>query len=549
MRLDQRPTERTPYQDWARWGRRGEGEPLAEERRSLIRMALGAAADGTPVPPPESVELAPSRLTSEQRAALSSVVGDEHVQSDHDTRLIHAIGRSTPDLLRARGGGALAAPDAIVLPGTHDEVTELLATCSEQRIAVVPFGGGSSVVGGLDPIIGTLTAVISLDLRRLDRLIEFDPISQTATLEAGLRGPEAEALLAEHGFMLGHYPQSFPYATIGGFAATRSSGQASAGYGRFDAMVVALKVATPTGTLELGRSPKNAAGPDLRQLFLGSEGVLGVITEVTMHVVPQPEARLYEAYRLPDFASGTTAVRRLCQEGALPTVLRLSDELETFVTGGQSSAPGDALDQGEAAADAPPAGGCLLLTGFEGGSDQVAATRARAASILAEAGGEALGPELGEGWLEHRFDAPYLRDQLLDAGVLTETFETVTEWSKLGALYEELKTVVADSLAGVGNALVWCHISHVYPTGASLYFTVAAPLGEDPLARWLAAKQAAGDTIARHAASITHHHAVGRDHAPWMPDEIGQGGVAVLAAVKAQVDPVGILNPGKLITE
>lgn len=547
MPESQTPTTRVPYQDWSRWGLAGEGEPLPDDRRALIRQALGVESDGPPIVPLDEIRLPESRLTDEQAAALEDVVGAEQVKRGQQERLIRSIGRSTPDLLRARGGSVELAPDAVVLPGSHEEVAALLTVCSEQQIAVVPFGGGSSVVGGLDALTGENEAVISLDLRRLDRLVALDAVSQTATLEAGLRGPEAEALLGEHGFILGHYPQSFPYATIGGFAATRSSGQASAGYGRFDAMVVAIKVATPTGTLELGRSPKNAAGPDLRQLFLGSEGVLGVITEVTIHVSPKPQTRSYEAFQLPDFTSGVEAVRRLTQEGARPTVLRLSDELETFITGGQSSAPGENIDAAEVDAAAPPDGGCLLLTGFEGSEQRVADTRARAAAILLECGATELGPAIGEGWLAHRFDAPYLRDHLFDAGVLTETVETVTSWSNMMPLYEKVKEAIAGALAGVGNALVWCHISHVYPTGASLYFTIAAPLGENPAERWMAAKRAAGDSIAAAHASITHHHAVGVDHAPWMRDEIGERGLAVLRAVKAELDPAGIMNPGKLI--
>lgn len=548
MTSPQRPTDLVPYQDWSRWGRTGEGEPLPAERRALIKQVLGAESEGAPIVPLDQMKLPPTQLSDKQLADLASVVGSEHVESDDAARLIHSIGRSTMDLLRARSGEVSAAPDAIVLPGSHEEVEALLTTCSEQKIAVVPFGGGSSVVGGLDAIAGDCAAVISLDLRRLDRMINFDPVSQTATLEAGLRGPEAEALLAAHGFILGHYPQSFPYATIGGFAATRSSGQASAGYGRFDSMVVALKVATPTGTLELGRSPMNAAGPDLRQLMLGSEGIFGVITEVTMHVVPRPAARRYEAFRLPNFASGIDAVRRLKQEDALPTVLRLSDELETFITGGQSSAPGEAIE-GDVSVETEPEGGCLLLAGFEGSEAHVADTRARAAAILAEAGAAELGPAIGEGWLAHRFDAPYLRDQLLDAGILTETFETVTDWSSLTALYEELKSAAAEALAGVGNALVWCHVSHVYATGASLYFTVAAPLGEDPEQRWATAKRAVSAKIAEAGASITHHHAVGADHAPWMLDEVGEVGLEALRAVKHRLDPNGIMNPGKLLPQ
>lgn len=530
--------ERIPYLHWSRWGSAGEQQrALSQAQLELARQALGVERPGEPAVGLEQIELPPSRLGAAARDALTSIVGGEHLLDDHESRVVHTYGKSTPDLLRARAGQAADAPDAIVLPGSHEEVADLLCACAEHDVAVVPYGGGTSVVGGLDPLRGAHSGLISLDLRRMSRLVEVDEVSLTATLEPGLRGPEADALLAEHGLMLGHYPQSFRYATIGGFAATRSSGQASAGYGRFDAMVVGLKVATPQGTLDLGRAPASAAGPDLRQLLLGSEGALGVITQVTMRVQRIPQARRYEAWTLPDFAAGREAVRRLVQEGAQPTVLRLSDELETFVTGGQA----------QEAASEPAVTGSLLIAGFEGTERFVEPRRAHAAAILAEQGATELGASLGEGWLEHRFDAPYLRDPMFDAGVLSETLETVTSWSRLPALYDAVKEAVTGALAGVGNALVWCHISHVYPSGASLYFSFAAPLGDEPLERWRAAKHAACDAIAAHGASITHHHAVGADHLPWMHAEIGELGVEILRAVKQRVDPEGILNPGKLI--
>ncbi len=529
--------ERIPYMHWSGWGTAAERTELTDAQRAMVTQALGVQGDGPPAATLDEVGLAAPELAEPARAALAAAVGAEHVLDGREARVVHTYGRSTPDLLRLRAGTADGAPDAVVLPGSHDEVLEVLRACAQHGVAVVPFGGGTSVVGGLEPLRGGHSALISLDLRRLDRLVAVDDVSLTATLQAGLRGPEAEALLGEHGLMLGHYPQSFKYASIGGFAATRSSGQASAGYGRFDAMVVGLKVATPEGTLDLGRSPANAAGPDLRQLFLGSEGVLGVITEVTMRVVRIPEERRYEAWSFPDFAAGQAGLRRLVQEGAQPTVVRLSDELETLVTGGQSQEAGTQ----------PPVTGCLLLTGYEGTRRAVDARQALATAILEEAGATALGTAIGEGWLAHRFDAPYTRDPLLDAGVLTETLETVTSWSNAPALYNAVKAAVSESLAGVGNPLVWCHISHVYPSGAALYFTIAAPLGDDPLPRWRAAKRAAGDAIVRCGASITHHHAVGHDHRDWMEAEDGALGLEALRAVKARLDPAGILNPGKLL--
>jgi alkyldihydroxyacetonephosphate synthase len=399
---------------------------------------------------------------------------------------------------------------------------------------VVPFGGGTSVVGGLAARRDGFAGVVSLDLVRLDRLVGVDEVSMTAVLEAGLRGPQAEALLAGHGLTLGHFPQSFEYATVGGFAATRSSGQSSAGYDRFDAMVVGLTVATPRGTLELGLAPATAAGPDLRQLLLGSEGTFGVITSVRVRVRPLPETTVYDAWRFASFSEGCTAMRSLAQSRLLPTVLRLSDETETMV---------NLASPGEVGASAGQ-GGCLAVVGHEGTREVVGARRAAVAAVLAGLGGTDLGEERGQAWADERFRGPYLRDALLDVGVLVETLETATFWSNLSTVYEQVREALSAALPG---ALVLCHVSHVYETGASLYFTVAATEADDPVAQWLAAKVAASDAIVAAGGSITHHHGVGRDHRPWLAAEIGEVGVEVLRAVKERLDPTGVLNPGVLV--
>jgi alkyldihydroxyacetonephosphate synthase len=353
----------------------------------------------------------------------------------------------------------------------------------------------------------------------MNRLLSVDPVSRIAVLEPGLRAPEAEARLAEHGMSLGHYPQSFEYATIGGFAATRSSGQFSAGYGRFDEMVTALRVATPAGTVETGRAPRSAAGPDLRQLFLGSEGTLGVITAVSVRVHPVPAAFDVEAWAVPSFVDSFPLVRRLAQDGPLPTMVRLSDETETAV--GTSGAAG-----------------CLLLCAYESTVDRAAFTPAEATPLP---------PEVGEDWRHTRYQAPYLRDALLRTGALAETLETATFWSSLPALYTAVREALTRSLTEQGTPpVVLCHISHVYPTGASLYFTVVANQAADPVAQWQAAKAAASRAILDHGGTITHHHAVGTDHAPAYAEEIGPLAHAALRAVKRELDPAGILNPGVL---
>ncbi len=516
-----------------RWGDPAAASPLPEGARALVEAVFGPAE---PHPERPSALAAPS-VPDEFVQAAHAAVGHDHVLLDDDTRRLRTRGKSTPDLLRARAGDLADAPDAVVRPGTHDEVVAVLEAAVEHHVAVVPFGGGTCVTGGLAARRDGYSGLVSLDLARLDRLVEVDPVSMTATLEPGLRAPEAEALLAGHGLTIGHFPQSFEYASIGGFAATRSSGQASAGYGRFDAMVVAVTVATPTGTLQLGTSPANAAGPDLRQLVLGSEGAFGVITSVTVRVRKVPEVKVYEGWRWPSFAEGTAAVRAVAQSGLQTTVLRLSDETESAV----NLADPDAIN----GSGGSSTGGCLMVVGFEGDSDLVAERRAAVTRLLTDLGGEAVGEDPGRAWEHGRFRAPYLRDSLLDLGVLVETLETATFWSGVENLYAAVKGALETHLDQ--PALVLCHVSHVYETGCSLYFTVAAKQSADPVEQWWRAKRAAMDAIAAQGATISHHHAVGTDHRPWLEAEIGTVGVRILRAVKAELDPTGVLNPGVLV--
>ncbi|MBV2366478.1 FAD-binding oxidoreductase [Streptomonospora nanhaiensis] len=532
------PTHRVGEPAWDAWGDPTRAHRLTDDQRALISQVLGvAAATDAPRTPETELRLPRSALSPAARAALAAAVGPAHVNTRPAARLRRAGGKSTPDLLRRRAGDVAGAPDAVVSPADHDQVAAVLAACAEHGVAVVPFGGGTSVVGGVEPLRGDFAAAVCLDLRRLDRLLALDPVARTATLQAGLRTPEAEELLADYGMTLGHRPQSYEYATIGGYAATRSAGQDSAGYGRFDSMVLALRAATPRGTLDLGRAPASAAGPDLRQLLLGSEGVFGVITEVTLRVRPLPAAEHEEAWSVPDFAAGTEALRALAQGGLRPTLVRLSDPVETYVNA--------ALAGGEAPR------GCLAVVRCEGDPAHVAAAREAAATALRAVGGTPLGEEPVAHWRAGRYSAPYLRDALLDAGVLAETLETAATWTRLPGLRRAVTDALTAALSGGGAPapLVLCHISHVYPEGASLYFTVAAAAGPDPLERWRAAKRAAGDAIAAHGGTITHHHAVGTDHRPWLGAEVGDLGVEVLRAVKRALDPAGVLNPGKLIPE
>ncbi|HWO61913.1 MAG TPA: FAD-binding oxidoreductase [Umezawaea sp.] len=504
---------------------------------------IGLRPQRTPAAPDSALEVPASALTEAVGDALAAVVGAGHVRLDRASRLGHAGGLSYVDLVRHRAGGELTVPDAVVLPASPEQVVSVLALCAEHDVAVVPFGGGTSVVGGVAALRGDKTAVVALDLGRLDRLVSVDPVSRIAVLQAGVTAPEAERLLEPHGLTVGHVPQSFERATIGGFAATRSAGQASSGYGRFEDMVEGVRVATPVGEWVLGAAPASAAGPDLKQLVVGSEGAFGVITEVSLRVRPRPVVERYEGFVVDGWEAGQAVVRALAQGRVLADVTRLSDEDETEVSlalaGGVKSAAVRAYLKARGVRRP-----CLLVLGWHGGSSREVLAR-RAASLRLVRGAVRLGTAMGEAWRHGRFNGPRQRDVLLDVGVCVETLETATHWSRL----TELRAAVRDALGdALGQAVVMCHLSHAYETGASLYFTVLAPRdGHDPVGQWTVAKAAASEAIAG-LGTISHHHAVGVDHAPYLEAEIGGLGVEVLAAVKRALDPTGVLNPGKLIS-
>lgn len=523
------PRERGPWDAW-------DPEParLPAAARAIVATVVPGKAH--PVPRRARPALTPSHLGDEDLVALTDVVGAGNATRDDDVRALHLGGKSTPDLLRRRLDDPQAAPDAVVSPADHAEVAGVLRVCDDRSIAVVPFGGGTSVVGGVDPVPGAHRAVIALDLRRTASLRALDEVSLLATFGAGTTGPQAEELLGARGYTLGHFPQSFVYASLGGFAATRSSGQASRGYGRFDDLVHALRVATPRGDLDLGRAPASAAGPDLRELFLGSEGAFGVLTEVTVRIRPVPAATAYRAWTFPDFASGAAAFREATQRGIRPTVLRLSDETETRV----NATLGGHLTRLR---------GCLAVATFEGANASDAeSTRDALDTVFSAHGAKSRGEDPARSWERGRFASPGLRDTLMDVGVLAETLETATTWAQLPALKRAVTEALSASLTAAGTKpIVMCHISHVYPAGASLYFTVVAALTDDPQGQWAGAKDAASRAIGESHGTITHHHAVGRDHRAYLESEIGPLGVAVLRAVKATLDPNGIMNPGALI--
>jgi alkyldihydroxyacetonephosphate synthase len=536
---------------WWGWGDPAHLAVLPAHALPFLRERIGGvAAPPTPAVALGRVRLPAPALAPAVREQLRAVLASDGVRDDHLARVLHAAGKGYPDLVRLRAGNPESAPDAVLYPAGAEQLRAVLELCSQASVAVVPFGGGTSVVGGVEPLRGEHAAVVALDLGRIVGVRDLDRESAMVTVGAGTRAPALEAHLGARGLTLGHFPQSFEHVSIGGCVATRSAGQASTGYGKIEAMVLGLRLSAPSGEIDLPGMPATAAGPGLRQLLVGSEGTLGVITEVTLRVRPAPAEHVYEGVFFEDFAAGTATLRTLAREHALPDVARLSDEHETQMSlalagsGGLKGRLGRAYLTARGYAD-----GCLAILGFEGGAEELAQRRARALELVRAGGGLPVGRSPGEAWRASRFAAPYMRDELLTYGVMVETLETATRWSNVLALHRQVGGAIERALAALGTpGLVACHVSHVYETGASLYFTfLARQRLHDPVGQWHAVKRAACEAIVAGGGTITHHHAVGRDHAPWMRHEVGPGGLSALAALKDELDPAGIMNPGKLL--
>jgi alkyldihydroxyacetonephosphate synthase len=534
---------------WWGWGDRSQPS-LPSHAPALLRDWMGIEGEEQPPVSLEAVELPESALPRRARDRLADVVGAACVADGRAERVAHAAGRSYPDLVRLRTGRLEGAPDAVVAPPDAAGVAAVLEVCADEGVAVVPFGGGTSVVGGVAPDRGPFDAAIALDLRRLDGLVSVDAHSLTAVLQGGVRLPAAESMLAAHGLTLGHFPQSFEYATVGGCVATRSAGQASSGYGRIDDLVLGLECVAPAGTVALEPLPASAAGPQLRELLVGSEGALGVITEAALRVVPRPAHRLYVGAFFHDFWEGAEAFRVLAQHDAAPDVARLSDEAETRLSLAMAGGEGLRHRIGREYLRARGyAEGCIAICGWEGERGEVARRSRRTLKLLRAAGALRVGRSPGEAWLRSRYEGPYLRDDLLGRGVMVETLETAAQWSRLADVYRGVGDALRTALERDGApVIVTCHVSHLYESGASLYFTFMTRQREgEELEQWRAAKHAATDALVAAGGTLTHHHAVGRDHAPWLRAEVGDLGVALLRAAKAELDPQGIMNPGKLL--
>lgn len=494
----------------------------------------------------DSIRLRAPRINSAQLNALRQIVPE--TQTDPRARVAHTYGKSYRDLIRLRRGELPNPPDAVVYPATEDQIARVLAFCAQNNCALIPFGGGTSVVGGVEPRDARVT--LALDLARLNRVIALDEISQTATIEAGILGPALERELNARGFTLGHLPQSFEFSTLGGWIATRGAGLLSTRYGKIEALTQSVRVVTPRGGIETRETPATATGSSLLQLLIGSEGVLGVITRATMRIRKLPKIKDARAWLFRNFAEGVGALRALLQSDNVPAIVRLSDEAEThsfFALREKARGWKAVLEQIGlnliAARGYSFEQGALLLLGFE---DDAAGARA-ARSLCNARGAFDLGRGVAEAWLRDRYETPYLRDELMDRGILVDTLETATTWSNLEKLHKTLAAVIADATAQTGSrALVMTHVSHGYRDGASLYVTFLAKMARGKeIAQWEMIKRAATDCIVANGGTVSHHHGVGYEHAAWMNRENGALGMDALRAVKNALDPNDVMSPGK----
>jgi alkyldihydroxyacetonephosphate synthase len=523
------------YAAWG-WGRTADEAPKPADLAALaplVRDHLGVTVEAAETPA-ALPELPDSRLHAPLPPAIA-----EMASADSADRARHSIGRSYRDVVRGIRGRFDHPPDLVLRPSDPAGVNAALDWCADAAVAVVPYGGGTSVVGGVEPAVaGDWKGVVSLDLGNLAGLVEVDHESRAALVRAGTQGPALEAALRAHDLTARFYPQSFERSSVGGWIATRAAGHFSTGPVHIDDMVESITAITPAGEWTSRRLPGSGAGPSPDRLLLGSEGTLGIITEAWLRVQPRPTRRWTATFAAAEFASGLDAVKAIVQSGLRPAALRLIDAGEAAVTG--------TLATGED----------VLVVGVESWSASVDADRDQITPIcadhglrLADDGGGGESASAGDSWRSSFLRAPYLREQLVLLGLIVETFETAVTWERISSLIASVKAATTQALESVcGGGTVTCRLTHIYPDGAAPYFTVIAPgrRGSE-LAQWAEIKAAASDALLAAGGTITHHHAVGRDHRPWYDAQRPDAFAAALAAAKHAVDPAGILNPGVLV--
>lgn len=485
-----------------------------------------------------------------QRVGESKLPNHPLVETSPQVRLTHARGQSLPDWVALRYGFQVITPDGVAFPNNAQDICELFHYASKNRIYLIPYGGGTSVVGHINPL-PDIAPVLTISLEKMNRMVNLNEYSRVATFQAGVNGPYLEKQLHEHGYTLGHFPQSFEYSTLGGWIATRSSGQQSYYYGRIEHLFAGAEVETPSGSLEIAHYPASAAGPDLREVVLGSEGRLGVITQATVRIRPIPEDEAFLGIFFPTWEAGVEAVHQLVQQDVGISMLRLSNPLETDITlylSGKSWI--EYARHGLGMLGYGP-NRCLLIFGVTGTVKHNHRIIRETIAHCRRQGGLYLGKLVGNTWEKNRFLSPYLRNSLWDLGVAVDTMETALPWSQVFAaeagIIRAIQTALDDENESV---LAFAHLSHVYRDGASIYITCLFRRCEDAqnlLERWTKIKHTASQTIQFYGGTISHQHGVGIDHLPYLEKEKGKKGIEILGSIYNAVDPFGMMNPGKLI--
>ena len=547
---------------WNGWGAEGhEWQHRAHipALKSLFIRELNAPEQKLPETP--SVELAdlrvpPSKLSVRELETLGGIVGKTNVSAERQMRVLHSAGQSYYDVIRLRNNELKSYTDAVVFPEKESQLAKLFDWCAKNRIAVVPYGGGSSVVGGVEAQKGARhRAVLTVNLTRMNALLELDEYSRLAQFQPGIYGPQIEKILNGRGYTLGHFPQSFEYSTLGGWVAARSGGQQSNHYGKIEEIITSVRVVTPAGVIETLRVPAESSGPDWNQIVAGSEGLLGIISAVTVKVHRLPESRRYFGVLFPTFQHGIDFVREVSNEGEGYdlSMVRLSDAEETRMytlladVTKKKSLLGSVKHFAQNTilrAAGQGAGRCVVIAGMDGEIGHMNRQEIRVRKAIRKHGGFYAGESVGRNWLRGRFNMPFLRNHVLDFGVGVDTLETSTTYARAAQVHRE---VLAALQKVTPHIVAFCHMSHSYHEGACLYFTFMFLMDpKNPVGQWQKLKKAASDVLVRLGAAISHHHGVGADHVPWYNKQQSPAALGGLRAMKSAVDPGGILNPGKV---
>jgi alkyldihydroxyacetonephosphate synthase len=547
------------HMKWWGWGREGVGFHFEDKPDFVpfVQKAVALDVRTPPVPPLgfDQLTVAPSRIAPAFEAELVSIVGEDNASTDDMARVVHTFGKSIRDLLRIRRNEIARVPDIVVYPGDEWDVQQIVDAAAAAGAVIIPFGGGSNIAGSLEPLATEQRTVISLDLGRLDRVLDIDEGSGLARIQAGAQGPDIEEQLGAKGWTLGHFPDSFTHSTIGGWVATRSSGMQSDKYGDIADIARGLRMVRPGAVVELRPLPSTSTGPSVREMIIGSEGRLGVITEVTVQVHRTPTVREVQAYFFPTWEAGLAAMHAISESDASPSITRVSDSRESgFSLATRKKSTGVTAVGTNVLMSVLKRRGwnlddmCLSFIGYEGSEKHVSYEKKLVGAIVKKNGGIGVGKGPGALYDQKKFDTPYLRDFLLDRGAAADVSETAAPWSRLQEVYDN--TVAAANRAydelGV-HGWIMCHLSHSYHSGACLYFTFAFVHGDDPIAQYEVVKSSVQQAFVESGGTLSHHHAVGLEHAPWMEQDISAEGVTLMQGLFDSADPANMFNPGKIL--